>query len=91
MHSLVGGRRDSMAKRLSDRSRKLGERGGDAQRVWGVGGEFVVAAAEVLGHEVHPRPDRRCRMSSSPTDLMLAYRSRAFFGAAEPAPCYGEK
>jgi hypothetical protein len=48
LRSLIGGRRDAVATGLSDRSGEFGECGGDVQRVWGVGGDFVVAAAEVL-------------------------------------------
>lgn len=55
LHSLIGGRRDAVANRLSDRSGELGERGGDAQLVWGFGGDFVVAAAHHLVK--HPRVD----------------------------------
>ena len=50
LHSLIGGRRDIVANALSDRSGEFGEGGGGAQWVWGFGGQFVVAATQVL-HE----------------------------------------
>jgi hypothetical protein len=43
----------------SDRQRELGEGGRQAERRWDVGGEFVVAAAEVLHERVTGRESCR--------------------------------
>ena len=47
---------DARASCVSDRLGEFGERGGDSQRAGRFGGEFVVAAAEVL-HEREPGDD----------------------------------